>query len=194
MTFSVGHIPAHKGKVTTTEPIRDLDTITRLRDHLKGSLRDTALFSVALNSALRASDLVKLQWSDTTDDGRCITLRVLERKTGKVRLVPLNEQASEDLRKWSIVSTSSFIYAGQRGPYTIGSWSRLVKDWCAAVGLTEHIASHTLRKSFVRLQHDHLGTSLTTLMVMLRHSSPVQTLTYMGRMSDDVAKAYSKAL
>lgn len=70
----------------------------------------------------------------------------------------------------------------------------MIKTWCKDAGLEGQFASHPARKSFVRIQHDEFKTSLTTLMVILNHSPPAQTLTYMGRMADDVTAAYGNAI
>jgi len=48
--------------------------------------------------------------------------------------------------------------------------------------------------TFVRLQHDVHGTSLTTLMHMLNHLTPQQTKIYMDKMDDDVVDAYKHVL
>lgn len=188
--FQVGHLPAHKGKTTTTDAIRDVAQINAIRELLRNDLRGLTLWNVAINSALRAGDLVKLTWDDVIDDGKVITLLLLEGKTRKRRVVPLNEATSSSLRAWRSYCDHAHIYSGQRGPLTTATWGRMVKGWCEAVGIEGRFASHTARKTFVRIQHDVHGTSLTTLMHVLNHSTPTQTMTYMGRMDEDVAQAY----
>lgn len=188
--FEAGHVPAHKGKTTTTDAIRDVAQINAIRELLGGDIRSLALWNVAINSALRAGDLVRLTWDDVTDDGKVITLVLLEGKTKKRRVVPLNEATSACLRAWRAACNDAHIYSGQRGALTTATWGRMIKGWCEAVGLQGRFASHTARKTFVRIQHDAHGTSLTTLMHMLNHATPTQTMTYMGRMADDVAQAY----
>jgi integrase len=194
MMFEAGHTPSHKGKTTTVDPIKTLDGVVKVKELLKGHVRNKALFVVAVNSALRAGDLTNLKWEDAHDDGVNITLRVLEGKTKKPRTIPLNGDASQALREWRAKCDSEFIYSGQRGALTTAQWGRMIKSWCKDAGLEGQFASHTARKSFVRIQHDEFNTSLTTLMVILNHSSPTQTLTYMGRMADDVTKAYGNAI
>lgn len=192
--FAQGHTPAHKGRTTTTDAIRDVGAVQRIKELLKDDVRGLALWSVSLNSALRAKDLMALTWNDTHDDGRVITLTVLESKTKKRRVIPLNPASSTLLRAWRAQCDSEFIYSGQRGRLTTATWGRMIKDWCSQVGLQGRFASHTARKTFVRLQHDVHGTSLTTLMHMLNHATPTQTLQYMGRMTDDVSEAYRNSL
>lgn len=191
--FTTGHESPNKGRTITTDPIKSPEALAKVRQQLQ-TTRDRALFEVAIGSALRAGDLVKLTWDDTSDDGITLTLTLLEGKTKKRRVIPLNEAASSALRLWRRECDSPHIYAGQRGALTTASWGRMVKAWCEAAGLEGSFASHTARKSFVRLHHDYLGTSMATLMEVLNHSSERQTLTYMGRMADDVTKAYAARL
>lgn len=194
MGYLTGHTPSHKGKTTTTDAIRDPKQVGAIKELLKHNARDLALWTLSLNTALRAGDLVKLTWSDTHDDGTTITLTLLEGKTKKRRVIPLNAATSSILREWRKQCDHEHIYSGQRGSMTTATWSRMIKGWCEVVGLEGRFASHTSRKTFVRLQHDVHGTPLVTLMHMLNHSSPLQTIQYMGKMTDDVAAAYKNAI
>jgi integrase len=192
--FEVGHTPSHKGKTTTTDAIKDPLQVALIKELLKENVRDLALWTLSLNTALRAGDLIKLTWDDTHDDGTSITLMVLEGKTKKRRVIPLTPNISAVVRAWRIECNQHHIYSGQRGAMTTATWSRMIKSWCEAVGLEGKLASHTARKTFVRLQHDVHGTSLTTLMHMLNHATPAQTMQYMGKMEDDVAAAYTNEI
>jgi integrase len=129
-----------------------------------------------------------------THDGTVITLRVLEGKTKKPRTIPLNAEASRALRAWRATCQSEFIFSGQRGQLTTAAWGRMIKHWCRSLGLEGNFSGHTARKTFVRIQHDVHGTTLPVLMTVLNHSSERQTLTYMGRLGDDVLKAYANSI
>jgi integrase len=192
--FIKGHVPTHKGRTTTTDPVKDPAVVAKIKALLADDVRELALWTVAINSALRSGDLCALTWDDTRDDGEHIEIHVLEGKTKKPRVIPLNAEASRVLRAWRAQCDSPFIYSGQRGQITVATWGRMVKAWCEAVGLTGNFSGHTARKTFVRIQHDHYGTSLPVLMTVLNHSSERQTLTYMGRLGDDVVKAYGNTI
>jgi integrase len=192
--FVKGHTPVHKGKTTTTDPLKTPEAVQKVKDYLAGNVRDYALWVVAVNTAFRAGDLCNLTWDDTADDGTTITITVLEGKTKKRRVVPLNAQASAALREWRKHCDSQFVYSGQRGQLTTATWGRLVKGWCEACGFSGSFAGHSTRKTFARVQHDHFGTSLPVLMKVLNHSNELQTLTYLGKLGDDVLKAYSNSL
>jgi|EndMetStandDraft_4_1072995.scaffolds.fasta_scaffold164202_1 integrase len=192
--FKPGHKPPHKGRSTTTDPVKCPQVVAKIKALLANDARDLALWTVAINTALRSGDLCSLTWADTLDDGVQITIRVLEGKTKKPRLIPMNAEASAVLRTWRSQCRSEFVFSGQRGQLTTAAWGRMVKAWCHAVGLEGSFSGHTARKTFVRIQHDVHGTSLPVLMTVLNHSSERQTLTYMGRLGDDVTKAYGHSI
>jgi integrase len=193
MTFTAGH-SINKGKVLTTDPITNLADMAKVKAVIGHDVRLQALWAVATGTALRVGDLVKLRWSDSVDDGEVITFTVREGKTEKLRKIPLSVGASERLRRWSLVCHSDFIFVGQRGQLAPSTWSGIVKDLCRRAGLEGRFASHSVRKSFVRIHHDEFGTSMATLMTIGNWSSERQVLTYMGKMADDVAKAYSREI
>jgi integrase len=193
MSFKLGHT-GNKGRSTTVEPITSSADVARVKAIVANDVRLRALWSVAINSALRASDLVRLTWDNLSDDGDRITITTLETKTSKRRVVPLGAEPSRFLRAWRDLCAYDFIYSGQRGQLTVGSWCRQVKDLCDKAGLEGNFGSHTARKTWVRLQLDEHGTSLQTLMVALNHVTERQTLEYCGRMQKDVVSAYANTL
>ena len=190
MPFVAGHTSPNKGRTVTTDPVKTLADVQKVKAVVQGDARDYALWLVATHTALRPSDLVSLRWEDLYDN----ELRVKERKTGKVRAIPLPEPVLDALRAWRRLCESEHIYSGQRGALTTATWGRMVKSWCEQAGLVGRFSGHSARKTFVRVHHDELGTSMATLMTILRHSSERTTLVYMGRMADDVSKAYAQSL
>jgi site-specific recombinase XerD len=69
----------------------------------------------------------------------------------------------------------------------------MMKGWAAEVGITERVATHTLRKTFARTHLDR-GAKITTIMHCLNHSSKRQTLGYLGLLAKDVAELYADAI
>src|SRR5687768_14063280 len=83
------------------EPIRDKRKITQIKNTLKGAgkYRDLLLFVVGVNSALRVSDLLKLQIGDFVDTEGAIRpqFRIREQKRGKRNEVVINNSIREAL-------------------------------------------------------------------------------------------------
>jgi integrase len=197
MPFSVGHLSPVRGKVITTRPLTDIEQVREIKRQLEAHPRDYALFVLSVNSAFRASDLINLTRFDALfrDDGRC-ELVVKERKTGKNRKVLINTQAAEALRRYldTRKDTWDWLFVGQRGQLTRQGLGQLVKKWFALIDVTQNVACHSLRKTWVRLQVEHFGVSLHTLMHALNHSSERQTLQYCGLLAEDVARLYENEL
>nr|WP_197421036.1 hypothetical protein [Kordiimonas lipolytica] len=99
------HQPWNKGKLIGQKPPLKLKEIgaIRIRLQLKAAVRDLALFNLAIDSKLRACDLVKLKVSDVCE-GSEVKRRamVLQQKTGNpVRFeISKQVQARESILKW----------------------------------------------------------------------------------------------
>jgi integrase len=89
MALAKGNNPNHPqlGDIIKVDPIRDLKAIKRIKTLLASNPTHSALFQVGINTAFRASDLLRLTPAHVT--GNVITIR--EQKTGKVRTVTVNE-------------------------------------------------------------------------------------------------------
>ena len=68
LTHDAHPIPWNKGRVTGQKPPLKRNEIWAIRVHLQlqGRVRDLALFSLAIDSKLRACDLVSLRVRDVT--------------------------------------------------------------------------------------------------------------------------------
>lgn len=192
--FVKGHEPAHKGRIVTVDPIRG-DDIKRVREHLRTRPRDLAIWSVGTNCALRSGDLLALRWTDLKDDAGRFTILLREQKTGKVRRIVLNTIASSDLRVWQTLSKSDYVFSGQRGPLTVASLGRMLKTVAKEAGVSaQRVSTHSLRKTWVRAQHEVHKVPLYVLSQALGHASEAQTRVYMGLLADGVAEAYDNVI
>lgn len=195
MAYTVGHVPAHKGRITTTQPIKDVSVIARIKRLLAHDARELALFTLGINSAFRASDLLDLLRDDLCDrpDGS-MEVFIRERKTDKLRRVIINKQTADVLRRHLETSRGTYVFEGQRGQLTVSYFNRLVKKWCELAGLEGQFATHTLRKTFARINYEQFGVNLATLMFALNHDSERTTMRYLGLVDEDVAAVYQNAI
>jgi len=183
----------NKGKILTADPLKSLDEVKRVKTALDEDPRGYALFCVGVNSALRASDILKLKRKDLKGN----ELFVREKKTGKLRRITLNAPTVDAIQKYLATRTDmeEWMFVGQRGKLTHGYLSKLVKTWFEAAGITEgRHSTHSMRKTFVRMQHLEFKVPLGTLMTALRHSTEQQTLHYAGINSQDVEEAYANEI
>lgn len=195
MAYQLGHVPAHKGKRTITTPIKEFNKVQDVKASLRHDKRALALFTLGCNSAFRAGDMLRLKRDQLTllDDGRYEIVTV-EQKTGKLRRILLNLPTSKILRDYLASSSGAYVFEGQRGKMSVSYLRRLLKQWCEEADVEGHIATHTMRKSFVRLNYEHFGMPLAVLMRALNHSSEKQTLDYVGMVPKDIERLYENAI
>jgi integrase len=195
MPFEPGHIPAHKGKRTVTTPIKAYSQVQDVKAKLRHDRRALALFTLGCNTAFRAGDMLRLKRDQLAlqEDGR-YEIVTIEQKTGKLRRIILNGPTSKILREHIDSSHGEYVFEGQRGKMSVSYLRRLLKQWCEDAGVDGHIATHTMRKSFVRLNYEHFGTPLAVLMRALNHSSEKQTLDYVGMLPKDIERLYENSI
>lgn len=183
----------NKGRILTTEPLKSVDDVKRVREVIHDDPRALALFTLGTNSALRASDLLGLKRKDLRGN----ELFIRERKTGKLRRLVINEPTMKVIQAYLATRNDKWewLFVGQRGKMTHGYLGAMVKKWFLLAGIeANNVATHSLRKTFVRLNHTEFGVNLSTLMYALGHSSERQTLAYCGLMADDVNRVYSNVI
>lgn len=182
-----------RGRVLTTEPLKSLDDVAKVRAVLQTDPRGLALFTLGINSALRASDILKLKRKDLRGN----ELFIREKKTGKLRRITLNDPTVQAIKAYMATRTDTheWLFVGQRGHMTHGYFGKLVRQWFSDAGIeARNVACHSLRKTFVRLNHEVFGVSLGTLMITLNHSTERQTLAYCGLTAADVEKTYANVI
>ena len=97
------HVPWNKGKLTGQKPPLKLKEIwaIRIRLQLNHRVRDLALFNLAIDSKLRACDLVKLRFQDVSHGSR-ISKRamIMQQKTHQPVQFEITEQTREAIANW----------------------------------------------------------------------------------------------
>jgi len=186
-----------KGDMIRVEPIRDLKAIKTIRKLLADKPRDLALFTVGINTNLRASDLLQIKAGMVRHLKPMEEIELKEKKTGKLRRISLNRgciEAIQVLLKSRTYAAEEPIFSGQRGPLTVPSINALLKDWCAAVNLKGNYGSHTLRKTFGFHQRVTFGRGVAELMLVFNHSSERQTLAYLGIQPEEIKSIYQNEI
>jgi len=177
------------------DPIRSLKDIQAIKKILRDNPRDLCLFTLGINTNLRASDLLSIKYDQVAGLSVGEELVLQERKTGKDRRITLNRSAVEAIQKLlqaTHYEEGDYLFKGQRGVLTVPSVNRLVKTWCREINLKGNYGSHTLRKTFGYHQRVQLNTSIPELMVMFNHSTQRQTLDYLCIQPDEIKDAYLK--
>jgi len=186
------------GCSTKVEPIRkkaDISTIKRL---LADRPRDLALFTLGINTNLRASDLLRLRVGQVRGVEPNDHIEIKERKTGKARTVTLNGacvKAIEGVLASDDFDDEDYLFKSQRSPVlSVPSVHRLVKGWCRQINLKGNFGSHTLRKTWGYHQRVTFGVDLPRLMVCFNHSTQRQTLDYLCIQPEEIRDVFINEL
>lgn len=199
----------------TSEPIKSVDDIYAVSEWFisRGRYRDNMLFIVGINFGLRVSDLLTLRFSHIIDDQFRFktTFPILEKKTKNTRKVRKNRYITINdavvdavtlyLENTPNVRLSDFMFKGESNrcgknndkALTRKSADRVLKEVGEALGLSIHIATHTLRKTFAFHQMVMSGNDprkLLLLQKMFGHSTSAQTLDYIGITGEEIEEAY----
>lgn len=185
------------GDEIKVEPIRSEKDIRAIKRLLSDTPRDLALFTVGINTNLRASDLLKITAGQVRTLKPMDEIELKEQKTGKRRRISLNNacvEAIQALLKSRDYRDDEPLFSGQRGTLTVPSVNRLVKQWCSAVNLKGNYGSHTLRKTWGYHQRVTFGRGVAELMVCFNHSSEKQTLDYLCVQPEEIKSIYMNEL
>lgn len=80
-----------KGDIIKAYPIRKKEHINAIKANLRNQPRNLAVFTVGINTALRASDLLRITVGQVEQLGEGGSIAIREKKTRKVRKVFLNK-------------------------------------------------------------------------------------------------------
>jgi len=181
------------GSSIRVEPIRERAAIKRIKAHLADQPRNLCLFVLGINTAFRASDLLRIRVSDVRHLNGSKDIELREKKTGKLRRVTLNNSALAAVGNYLAsvkLADDDMLFTGKRGPLTVPTVTALVKRWCREAGLRGNYGSHTLRKTWGYWQRTANHTPVPLLMEAFGHSTQRQTLQYLGIQDEEIRDVY----
>ena len=159
---------------------------------------DLALLGVAVDTMLRAGDLLVLKVEDVAYGSGTLRrgIRRRQQKTS-VAVFPVLSQATQaHLSKWIEVSEkrqTHFLFTRNKGkdaqPITRGHYAALIKRWAGWLNLpAEEYSTHSLRRSKAVLMFEK-GEPIELISLLLGHTSVVATISYLGLNQKKAASA-----
>ena len=187
--------------MNTAQPVRNEEDLNRFKEYYKVTCpnkRNYLLVVMGLNTALRISDILKLQWDDVYDFERQKYrehLSIIEQKTDKSSLILINHNVREALMEYKqhleeqgrTIGAEDFLFENSREkehPISRVQAFRIIKKVADACQLDGVISCHSLRKTFGYHAWQQ-GTSPALLMNIYNHSSFQVTIRYLGIEQDD---------
>lgn len=127
-----------RGSSIKVEPIRELKDIKNIKKLLANHPRDLCLFTLGINTAYRANELLSIRVGQVRHLKSGDTLDLKQSKNKKYRMTTVNQTAIDTIQDYLAWKASKkrppheddFLFTGQRGPITENYLNNLVKDWC----------------------------------------------------------------
>ena len=199
MALKSGQNPNHpkRGSSIKVDPIRNLGDIKRVKYNLLKAqqYRNHCLFTLGINTAWRANELLSLNVSQVIGLAAGDTLHLKQSKTDEYRTVLLNAVAVESIRLWlahydfKLCVNAPLFPSRQFGRLGVPALCNLVKLWCLQAGVAGHFGSHSLRKTWGYRQRMN-DASVALISRVLGHANEAQTLAYLGILAEEIRALY----
>jgi integrase len=179
------------------QPIKDKAKIEEMKIYLKSkSLRNWALFTLGINSALRISDLLALNVDNVMDEVGNIRerIKVKEIKTSKSKTFPFTAKVTDALNTYiKTEKPINALFPSRKGGHCISITRfqalNILKEAAKEVGIIDNIGTHSLRKTWA-YQAYMKKVPLIKIMDALNHSSEAMTLRYLGLTQSGLDEVY----
>lgn len=175
------------------EAVKTKAGIEEVQSRLMRNARNNTLYAdiwkFGINTALRISDLLGI----TLQEAQSGQLKLVEGKTGKRRVVKLNEAAMAVVKaRTKPGMTFLFEVSCNRAkgkPVSRAAVAKAFKDVGEEMGI--QLGTHSMRKTRGWMMHK-AGMSIELICKVLNHSSPAVTMAYIGLTAQDVADTYDQ--
>jgi integrase len=181
--------PWNKGKLVgqkTPFKLKEIWAI-RIRLQMANRCRELALFNLAIDSKLRACDLIQLRVRDVCH-GQIMASRglVLQQKTHRPVQFEITEPTREAVSAWitsSQLKPEDFLFPSRirSSPHlSTRQYARIVDSWVEQLGLNAtSYGTHTLRRTKATLIYRRTK-NLRAVQLLLGHTKLESTVRYLG--------------
>lgn len=153
---------------------------------------------ISFCTALRASDVLSLTWSDIINRA---SLTKREQKTGKTRKIVFNLNTQDRFDELYMLlkrpnPAELIFYNRHTGkPFTLQYINRIIKEWKEQYGIKiGNFSTHSFRKAFGRYVYEkssNKSEALVLLNSILCHSTLDVTKVYIGLREDEIQSVFS---
>lgn len=186
-----------RGSSIKVQPIRSEAAIQQIKDNLKDQPRNLCLFTMGINTAYRANELLSLTIGQVIDLQAGDLLDIKQSKTKKYRPTVINDVTYKAIQYWLLYHpkgkdrNAPLFLSQRRGQsLTVSAVIGLVKAWCKDAGLSGNYGSHSLRKTWGYHQRIKNNASVPVLMRAFKHKTEAQTLDYLCIVPVEICTLY----
>ena len=189
------------------QPIKKIKDLENFKDYyrkIKPNHRNELLIILGLNTALRISDILSLEWDSVYNFDKKEYrdhIIIIEQKTGKVSQIYLNSNVLDALRKYKeylnqnnkTIEPDTFIFnhSNKNVAITRTQAFRIIKEAADYYDISGVISCHSLRKTFGYHAWKQ-GVPPALLVTVFNHSSFDITKRYLGIEQDDKDQIFKK--
>lgn len=164
----------------------------RTRLQTIGNLRDLALFNLAIDSKLRACDLLGLRVSDVASGGQVQSRTIIrQRKTKRPVRFEITARTRQSIAEWIEAATlpeNAFLFPSRirrSSHLSTRQYSRIVNAWVSSIGLdAAAYGTHSMRRTKATLIYRRTK-NLRAVQLLLGHAKLDSTVRYLGIEIDD---------
>ena len=167
----------------------------RVRLEMSRATRELALFNLAIDSKLRACDLVKLRvedlWSGSSIRDRAT---IIQKKTKRPVQFEVTEQTKTALVAWLPFvrrNGGSYLFPSRRKTshhLSTRQYARIVHRWVSSIGLdASAYGTHSMRRTKAAQIYKKTG-NLRAVQILLGHTKLESTVHYLGVEVDDALR------
>lgn len=181
--------PWNKGKVIGQKPPLKLKEIwaIRIRLQMSNRIRELALFNLAIDSKLRACDILSLLVKDVSHGSQMLKrAMIMQHKTKRPVQFEITTQTRDALERWisqAQLSSNEYLFPSRvkRLPHlSTRQYARIVDRWVRDIGLDPTMyGTHSLRRTKATLIYQKTK-NLRAVQLLLGHSKIESTVRYLG--------------
>ena len=188
------HAPWNRGKLVGQKaPLRLRDVwAIRTRLQLLDRTRELALFNLAIDSKLRACDLLSLRARDLMQGGRIgRRAMVMQAKTQRPVQFEVTDQTRVALDRWiskRACRPEDFLFPSRvnlAAHLSTRQYARIVHSWVRSIGLEDcRYGTHSMRRTKATLIYK-ATKNIRAVQLLLGHTKIESTVRYLGVEVDD---------
>ena len=192
--FKTKNEPWNKGMIIGPKSPLKLKEVwaIRVRLQISGDVRNLALFNLAIDSKLRACDLVRLRVSDVTQGHKVVRrATVMQRKTKRPVQFEITDQTATSIRNLIVnhnLLPDQYLFPSRvsASPHlSTRQYAKIVKDWVIGIGLDPYAyGTHSMRRTKATLIYRRTK-NLRAVQLLLGHTKLESTVRYLGIELDD---------
>jgi len=185
---------SNKGKLVGQKLPLKLQEVWAIRTRLQisGQHRDLALFNLAIDSKLRACDLLKLRVSDVSNGvrvgSRAMTMQQKTRRPVQFEITPRTREAISKWIQRADLGRTAYVFPSRINGalhLSLRQYARIVESWVTGIGLdSTAYGTHSLRRTKASLIYRRTK-NLRAVQLLLGHAKLDSTVRYLGIDIDD---------